>query len=85
MQLEFDFGLTLEREKKFYLTIGRFSEELCYTAHPSYTDVKAYSEDQVLDKLLVFGYSAAKARALISKAKKKEQWLVYSYQQCFNF
>lgn len=58
MQLQFDFDTpSVCAEKFFYMTIGRFADEICYTTKPSYSDASPYTE----------------------------KWIVYSYQQSFNF
>lgn len=85
MQLQLDLEPAPIIEKKFYMTVGRFSEEICYTAQPACKDVLSYTENQAFHKLRLLGYSEKTARSLLSKAKHSGKWIVFSYQQCFNF
>lgn len=85
MQLEFDFDTTTPVNKLFYMTSGLFTNELCYTTGTTYGNASGYTRDQAMKKLLKFGYTKQAATSLLVKAKRTERWIVFNYQQCFNF
>lgn len=85
MQLEFDFEFPPIVKKLFFMTTGRFSDELCYTTNTSYGDASGYTESQAMNRLLILGYPKQKAKALLLRAKHSEKWIVYHYQQSLSF
>ena len=67
------------------MTTGLFTNELCYTTQTSYGNASGFSQEEAMVKLLKLGYSSENAKALLSKAKRTQKWVVYHYQQCFNY
>ena len=85
MQQEFDFEPTQQVENFFYMTTDLSTNELCYTSKTSYGKAVRFTQDQAMVKLIKLGYTKKDARLLLIRAKRSEKWIVYHYQQCFNF
>lgn len=85
MQLELDLGPLPTIQQLFFMTTGRYANELCYTTETTYGNASGYSQDQALIKLIKYGYTKENAKKLLLKAKRSQKWLVYSYQQSLIF
>jgi len=85
MQLELDFDPQPTLKKLFFMTSGLFTNELCYTINTDYGNASGYNHNEAIEKLLQSGYTKQAAESLLKKAKRSKKWIVYQYQQCFNF
>lgn len=85
MQLELDLGPLPTIQNLFFMTSGRFANEICYTTGTNYGNASGYSHDQAINKLQRYGYSEKDAKALLLKAKRSKKWIVYNYQQSLGF